>query len=52
MEWVTWTYYFRRILKNPVYYGLKSTDTKDVKSFLVKLIEENTRELLRLGCII
>ena len=31
MEWITWTYYFRRILKNPAYYGLKTTETKDIK---------------------
>lgn len=39
IEYLTWTYFFRRLLKNPSYYGLDKVDSKSVNEFLSKLID-------------
>ena len=37
IDYLTWTYYFRRLLMNPTYYGLESADDGAVNRFLSKL---------------
>lgn len=51
MDWITWTYFFRRMLKNPTYYNLENADTKSVKKFLIELVDECMNRLAEHGCI-
>lgn len=51
IDWLTWTYFFRRILKNPKLYGCDNNDSKTIKQFLIKLIDENIRKLRLHQCI-
>jgi activating signal cointegrator complex subunit 3 len=40
MDYFSWTYFFRRLLSNPSYYGLKEASAKEVNSFLVSLVDK------------
>jgi len=51
MEYLTWTYFFRRIMQNPSYYGLDSVDKEEVAAFLSGLIEDTLEDLEEAGCI-
>jgi len=51
IEYITWTYFFRRLLKNPSYYGLKSVDAKSLNEFLTTLVEEVLKNLNEAKCI-
>ena len=39
MDYLTWTFFFRRLLQNPSYYELPSTDGGEVSVFLSRMIE-------------
>jgi len=51
IDFMTWTYYFRRIVKNPAFYGVKDTTHEGINKFLVKLVDENLEMLKRNKCI-
>lgn len=34
IEYMTWTYFFRRLVQNPSYYGMEGLEAEDVNSFL------------------
>ena len=38
VEYLTWTYYFRRLVMNPVYYGLQDPSPEGVERHLIQLI--------------
>ena len=40
LDYLTWTYFFRRLIKNPNYYGLSSNAPKEVNSFLQKTVDK------------
>lgn len=52
VEYITWTYLFRRLVKNPTYYGLADASTPGVRTWLYTLIEEVLVKLEDSGCII
>ena len=51
IEYVTWTYFFRRLLMNPAFYGLSGTDQSEVNLFLSNLIEKSVNELCTSNCV-
>ncbi|CAF0861832.1 unnamed protein product [Brachionus calyciflorus] len=51
MEYLTWTYFFRRLLVNPSYYELESIEPKDLNKFLSNLIQVSLSQLEVSGCI-
>lgn len=51
MDYMTWTYFFRRLLQNPSYYNLESLEPQDVNHYLSSLIETAFRDLGTAGCI-
>ena len=51
LDYLTWTYYFRRIMQNPSYYGLESVEQDEVASFLSTLIEDTLADLEDARCI-
>lgn len=51
VNYLTWTYLFRRITRNPSYYGLEDGSPKAVTVFLSGLIKDILDELESCGCI-
>lgn len=51
IEYLNWTYLFRRVLKNPVYYGLQSQEPNDVNAFLSSVIDNSLETLVNDYCI-
>lgn len=51
IEYITWTYFFRRLLKNPSYYGLKSIDAGILNEFLNKIVDTVLNDLAESKCI-
>ena len=52
IDYIKWTYFFKRLVKNPTYYGL--TDSKDPKAlnnYIKKLLDQVLNELHDAGCI-
>ncbi|KAJ9467937.1 DExH-box ATP-dependent RNA helicase DExH14 [Diplonema papillatum] len=51
VDYLTWTYLFRRLYKNPTYYGVESADHNAISRYLSGLVEKVIRDLLAAGCI-
>ena len=51
MDYVTWTYFFRRLLMNPSYYQLEVATKDSVNSFLSQLVSGALAELEGSYCI-
>ncbi|XP_075226483.1 activating signal cointegrator 1 complex subunit obelus isoform X4 [Lycorma delicatula] len=51
LDYLTWTYFFRRLLQNPSYYGLETLEPKDINMFLSSLIEKSLNTLSDAHCI-
>lgn len=51
MDYLTWTYFFRRLLMNPSYYELEDTENESVNKFLSGLVEESITQLERSACV-
>jgi pre-mRNA-splicing helicase BRR2 len=45
INWTTFSYFYRRLLANPSYYGLTSTTHDDLGQYMSDLIETTLREL-------
>ena len=52
IEYIKWTYFFKRLVKNPTYYGLSDAkNPKILNEFINKLLEQVLKELNDSGCI-
>eukprot|EP00915_Cephaloidophora_sp_WS-2016_P003244 GHVH01004364.1.p1 GENE.GHVH01004364.1~~GHVH01004364.1.p1 ORF type:complete len:2220 (+),score=424.86 GHVH01004364.1:55-6660(+) len=51
MDWLTWSYYYRRISRNPNFYGLTDTSKEHVADFLSELVENSCAALADAQCI-
>lgn len=51
MDYLTWTYWFRRITRNPLFYEVPSSDSKAIQKFIVDLIDNTCQELKQSGTI-
>jgi len=51
IEYLHWTYYYRRVLMNPSYYGLADTSAEALNNHLAALIENCLIDLENAGCI-
>lgn len=51
IDYLTWTYFFTRILKNPSYYGVESTDSRAVNIFLSDKVASTLQDLEEATCI-
>ena len=51
MDYVTWTYFFRRLLMNPSYYQLEVATKDSVNGFLSQLVSGALAELEGSYCI-
>lgn len=51
IDYLTWTYFFRRLLKNPTYYQLEDVSNESLNTFLSRLVDETLSDLERAECI-
>lgn len=51
IDWFTWSYAFRRILKNPNYYNLTDCKNDTIKKFLIDLVDTSVDKLVKSHCI-
>ncbi|XP_036024563.1 activating signal cointegrator 1 complex subunit 3 isoform X1 [Onychomys torridus] len=51
MDYITWTYFFRRLIMNPSYYSLGDVSQDSMNKFLSHLIEKSLVELELSHCI-
>ncbi|XP_006881253.1 PREDICTED: activating signal cointegrator 1 complex subunit 3 [Elephantulus edwardii] len=51
MDYITWTYFFRRLVMNPSYYNLGDVSHDSVNRFLSNLVEKSLIELEHSYCI-
>ncbi|CAG0914937.1 unnamed protein product [Notodromas monacha] len=51
LDYLTWTFFFRRLLENPSYYGLESLEPENVNVHLSGLVDKSVRELEESGCL-
>ncbi|KMP09728.1 ATP-dependent DNA helicase MER3 [Coccidioides immitis RMSCC 2394] len=45
VDWMTYTYFYRRLLANPSYYGLSDLSHEGLSAFLSELVENTLKEL-------
>ncbi|KAM3873609.1 activating signal cointegrator 1 complex subunit 3 [Diretmus argenteus] len=51
MDYITWTYFFRRLVMNPSYYSLEDVTQDSINKFLSNLVERSLRDLERSYCM-
>jgi activating signal cointegrator complex subunit 3 len=52
VELISWTFFFRRLMMNPSYYGLKEFTNKAVSEYLNSMVIKVLKELQVAGCIV
>ena len=51
MDYVTWTYFFRRLIMNPSYYHLDDTSSTGINKFLSEVVQNVLVQLQNSYCI-
>ncbi|CAN9514188.1 unnamed protein product [Ophioblennius macclurei] len=51
MDYITWTYFFRRLVMNPSYYSLEDIRPESINKYLSGLVEKSLRDLECSYCI-
>ncbi|XP_036144237.1 activating signal cointegrator 1 complex subunit 3 isoform X2 [Monomorium pharaonis] len=51
LDYLTWTYYFRRLMKNPRYYDLDVLEPHRINEYLSRLVETTIKTLIDSHCI-
>ncbi|XP_061729195.1 activating signal cointegrator 1 complex subunit 3 isoform X1 [Cydia pomonella] len=51
LDYLTWTYFFRRLLKNPSYYNLESLEPQDINYYLSNLVQTSLDALSSANCV-
>jgi activating signal cointegrator complex subunit 3 len=41
VDYLTWTYFFRRLTKNPAYYKLKSANAEDLNAYMLAMVNSS-----------
>jgi hypothetical protein len=49
--YISWTFYARRLKRNPTFYGAKSGDAEDVEDHLFNVAKRSLDELKNVGCV-
>lgn len=52
LDYFTWTYFFRRLLRNPTFYDLDSIEPDDVNKYLSNLVQNVLDVLEGAGCVV
>ena len=51
IDYITWTYFFRRLIRNPTYYGIEEVSPESINKFLSSLVSNALDELIKSGCV-
>lgn len=51
LDYLTWTYFFRRLLKNPKYYDLNTLEPHMINQYLSSLVDNTIMVLIDSHCI-
>lgn len=51
VDYLTWTYFFRRLTKNPAYYNVDVTDANGINNYLQQLVTTTLSKLEHAKCI-
>mmetsp|Transcript_57706 Transcript_57706/g.133261 ORF Transcript_57706/g.133261 Transcript_57706/m.133261 type:complete len:397 (+) Transcript_57706:5335-6525(+) len=51
VDWLTWTFYYRRLSQNPNYYGLKGVGPNHISDHLSETVETTVDALEAAGCL-
>ena len=51
VDYLTWTYFFRRAMKNPTYYNLEDTNHETVNAYLSEMVETTMDTLANAKCL-
>lgn len=51
LDYMTWTYFFRRLMKNPRYYDLEVLEPDRINEYLSELVEKTLKVLVDSHCI-
>jgi pre-mRNA-splicing helicase BRR2 len=51
LDWLTWTYMYRRLLQNPNYYDLQGKTKEHLNDYLSELVERTLSDLQKSNCI-
>lgn len=51
IDYLTWTYFFRRLTKNPGYYNVEITDANSINTYLKQLVDQTLIKLERAKCV-
>ncbi|CAH8646705.1 unnamed protein product [Dicrocoelium dendriticum] len=51
LDYLTWTFFFRRLLANPSYYGLEDCEPASVSAFLSGVILDACNQLIQSSCV-
>ena len=51
LNYLTWTYFFTRLLINPNYYQLETLEGENINNFLSELVQKTLNELILSGVV-
>ncbi|XP_076373679.1 activating signal cointegrator 1 complex subunit obelus isoform X2 [Tachypleus tridentatus] len=51
LDYITWTYFFRRLIENPSYYGLESVNNNFLNKYLSGLVDSAVKALEKSYCL-
>lgn len=51
VDWLTWTYMYRRLAPNPNFYNLSGRSPQHINDFLSQLVEETVEDLQAAKCV-
>jgi activating signal cointegrator complex subunit 3 len=51
LDYLTWTYFFRRLFQNPTYYNLETLEPENVNYFLSNLVQQSLSTLVEAYCV-
>jgi len=51
VDWFTWTLFYRRVAKNPNYYGIAAATNEGISEYLSELVENTVGDLEESGCV-
>lgn len=51
LDFLTWTFLFRRIHKNPTYYGIEDPSDEGINKWIIELVDKTMDNLAESGCL-
>jgi activating signal cointegrator complex subunit 3 len=52
VDWLTWTYFYRRLVQNPAFYELDDVSVEGVKTYLYAIVDDVFRALVESQCVV